>query len=330
MPKPHPKACLGKVVGMIAVVFPGQGSQKPGMGHDLYNRFDVAREVFARVGQATGTDVAKLCFETDEDTLRQTQNAQMALYTCGVAAFLCLKALRPGLKVKYFAGHSVGEYAALACAGIVGTEDGARAVQKRGQVMAESGRLRPGGMAAILGMERSALEEVCREASTYGEVVVVANDNCPGQLVISGDNAAVERACPMATAKGAKRAIPLNVSGAFHSPLMEEPAKQMTEVLATIAFKDAKDGCAVVSNVAAEPISNAEGWAERLVAQLRNPVRWTESVQRMAADGISTYIECGGDVLAGLIKKTHREAVCLKVADAETLKATAESLTLDA
>jgi len=297
------------------------------MGQDLFNNFDAARDVFDRVSKATGIDATKLCFETDDDTLRQTQNAQMALYVCGVAAFLSLKSVKPGLKVKYFAGHSIGEYAALACSGIVSIEDGARAVQKRGQVMAESGRIRPGSMAAILGMERAALEEVCREASSNGEVVVVANDNCPGQLVISGDKAAVERACPLATSKGAKRAIPLNVSGAFHSPLMEEPAKQMTEVLSTIAFHPAADGSAVVSNVVAEPIADAEGWAERLVSQLRNPVRWTESVQRMAADGITTYIECGGgEVLAGLIKKTHREAVCLKVGDSETLKATAEAL----
>lgn len=312
---------------MIAVVFPGQGSQKPGMGQDLYNNFEVARDVFDRVSKAAGIDVAKLCFETDDDTLRQTQNAQMALYTCGVAAYLSLKSVKPELKVKYFAGHSIGEYAALACAGIVSIEDGARAVQKRGQVMADSGRQRPGGMAAILGMERAALEEVCKEASVDGEVVVVANDNCPGQLVISGDKAAVERACPIATSKGAKRAIPLNVSGAFHSPLMEEPAKQMTEVLSTITFNAAADGSAVVNNVVAEPISGAEGWADRLVAQLRNPVRWTESVQRMAADGIETYIECGGgEVLAGLIKKSHREAICLKVGDCETLKAAAEVL----
>jgi [acyl-carrier-protein] S-malonyltransferase len=251
----------------------------------------------------------------------------MALYTCGVAAYRCLVAAKPNVAVKYLAGHSIGEYAALASAEIVSVEDGARAVQKRGQVMAESGRIRLGGMAAIIGLDRDALEAVCKAASTANEVVVIANDNCPGQLVISGDKVAVDRACALATEKGAKRALPLNVSGAFHSPLMEEPAKQMVEVLSKIEFKAAKPGLAVVNNVTAEPISGPEGWAERLVAQLRNPVRWTESVQRMVADGVTTFIECGGgEVLGGLIRRTYKEAVCLKVGDSQTLEQTVSAL----
>jgi [acyl-carrier-protein] S-malonyltransferase len=300
---------------MFAVVFPGQGSQKPGMGKDLFDTCGAARAVFEEVARASGIDIAKLCFEADDDTLRQTQNAQLALYTCGVAAWRVLAEKLPSSSPAYMAGHSIGEYAALACCGIVSVEDGARLVRKRGEVMAESGRVRPGGMAAILGLERGALEEVCKAASTGSEVVVIANDNCPGQMVISGDKEAVGRACGLATEKGAKRALPLNVSGAFHSPLMEEPAKAMREVLAQTTFK-ASAGPVVVGNVSAQPVTDASQWSTLLEEQLRRPVRWNESVQAMLAAGVTTFVECGGgEVLSGLIKRIDKEAVCLKVAD---------------
>ncbi|MEJ5170679.1 MAG: ACP S-malonyltransferase [Fimbriimonadales bacterium] len=303
---------------MFAVVFPGQGSQRPGMGRELHDAFASARAVFDEVSAAIGSDVRKVCFELDEDTLRQTQNAQIALYTCGVAAYAAFREAG-GPQADLAAGHSIGEYAALAAAGIVSVADGARLVAVRGQVMAESGRERPGGMAAVLGLERERLEEVCREASTGDEVVVMANDNCPGQLVVSGDKAAVDRACALATEAGAKRAIPLNVSGAFHSPLMEEPARRMGEALRTVRFS-AGNGTRVVGNVEADVNEDPSRWPELLEAQLRRPVRWTESVRRMLALGCSTFVECGaGDVLTGLLRRIDRDARGLRAADPETV-----------
>ncbi|MCX7800040.1 MAG: ACP S-malonyltransferase [Fimbriimonadales bacterium] len=303
---------------MFAVVFPGQGSQKPGMGRELHDAFASARNVFDQVSEAIGSDVRAVCFEMDEHTLRQTQNAQIALYACGVAAFEAFREAG-GPQPDLAAGHSIGEYAALAAAGIVSVGDGARLVAARGRVMAESGRERPGGMAAVLGLERERLEEVCREASSGGEVVVVANDNCPGQLVVSGDKAAVERACTLATQAGAKRAIPLNVSGAFHSPLMEEPARRMGEALRTVAFGPG-NGTRVVGNVEADANDDPARWPELLEAQLRRPVRWTESVRRMLELGASAFVECGvGDVLTGLLRRIDRDAKGLRASDPETV-----------
>ena len=229
---------------MVAAVFPGQGSQKPGMGRELFESEPHAAEVFARAGDALGFDVAALCFETDEDTLRQTENAQVALFTCGEAAF--------GIA----AGHSVGEYAALAAAGFLTVEDGARLVRRRGLLMAASGQARPGAMAAVLGLEREALEGVCQAASDVG-VVVIANDNCPGQLVISGSVEGVARAGELASEAGAKRVLSLNVSGAFHSPLMTEAAAEMGAALREVEFRPGR--MPVVANATAESPRTSDG-----------------------------------------------------------------------
>jgi [acyl-carrier-protein] S-malonyltransferase len=301
---------------MIAVVFPGQGSQKPGMGKPLFDARSEARGVFDAVTKTTGIDAAKLCFDTDEEMLRQTQNAQLALYTCGMAAWACLDAHIHGIvTVDAFAGHSVGEYAALAASGTLSLEDGAKLVQRRGEIMAGAGEKRPGTMAAVLGLERETLEGVC--ASAHG-VAVIANDNCPGQLVISGDVAAVSEAGEAAMAAGAKRVLPLNVSGAFHSPLMEESATEMRDALDAVAFKS---GRRVFSNVLAQPIISPERWPDLLERQLKSPVLWTETIQNMVNEGIDTFIECGaGDVLSGLIKRTHRDAKTLRVNDLDSLE----------
>jgi [acyl-carrier-protein] S-malonyltransferase len=310
---------------MIAAVFPGQGSQKPGMGKELFQEFEEARYVFESVSRATGIDSVKLCFETDEETLRQTQNAQLALYTCGVAAYESLRARLPdGVKIEAMAGHSVGEYAALAAARVVSIATGATLVKRRGEVMSEAGRERPGTMAAVLGIEREALEKVCREADG---VVVVANDNCPGQLVISGEVDAVAKAGEIAQAKGAKRVLPLNVSGAFHSPLMEGPAIRFAETLDPETFSLGE--ASVYANTTGEPAVDAERWPRMLEDQLRSPVRWTESVQAMIHDGVDTFIECGaGEVLSGLIKRISREVRTLRVSDPASLEETVKSLTV--
>ncbi len=300
---------------MVAVVFPGQGSQQLGMGEDLWKNAPEAREVFDRVSKAVGIDMAELCFRSDDETLRQTENTQIALYTCGLAAWSALKAAMPGLKPMGMAGHSVGEYAALAAAGWLGVEDGAKLVRLRGELMGASGRERPGSMAALLGMEFDAVQALCQEVSGKG-ACVVANDNCPGQLVISGDVAAVQAAVELAPGKGAKRAMPLNVSGAFHSPLMEPSAAELGEALRKTVF--AKGDVPVYSNVTTKPES---GWADLLEAQLKSPVRWRESMGQMVADGATVSAECGhGQVLSGLLKRIDKSVAQLHVGDMASLE----------
>lgn len=305
---------------MMAVVFPGQGSQRPGMGASL-REHAAAVEVFARIDGATGLSTQTICEQLSEEELRQTQNAQVALFACGVAAHAALAA--EGIAAQVAAGHSVGEYAALVAAGVLSVEDGARLVQRRGDLMARSGGLRAGTMAAVLGLEADALKQVCEAATTADSVVVIANDNCPGQLVISGDVAAVERASAMASEAGAKRVLPINVSGAFHSPLMQESAEAMGMALADVNF--AEGSMPVVANVSAQIESS--GWAGLLEAQLRSPVRWTESVGTMLAMGVTTFVECGsGSVLSGLLKRIDREARSLVVEDMDSLRAAVEAL----
>lgn len=280
------------------------------MGQDLWNTQPPAREVFDRVSQAVGRDVADLCFHSDAETLKQTQNAQIALYTCGLAATLSL----PELPVAAYAGHSVGEYAALAAAGVISLEDGAKLVQRRGDIMAEAGIKRPGTMAAVLGMAIPDLEEALKDLEPQG-VAVVANDNCPGQVVISGDVNAIAAAGALLPERGAKRVLGLNVSGAFHSPLMEDSARQMAEALGAASFGAGR--APVFSNVTAAPGSD---WASLLEQQLKSRVRWTESVLAMKEAGVSAIIECGaGEVLCGMIRRIDRDLRTLKVVDAATL-----------
>lgn len=293
------------------------------MGRELFDGREAARSVFERVASATGVDTRKLCFETDEETLRQTENAQLALFTTSVAAFEALKAAAPSATFSAAAGHSVGEYAALAAAGLLPVEDLARLVQIRGQLMAGAGKEQPGTMAAVLGLEFADLKKVCDEA---GGVVVIANDNCPGQLVISGDVEAVGRAGSLATERGAKRVLPLNVSGAFHSPLMEGPARRMGEALEGIEFTPVED-FPVYANVTAEPMTDVERWPRLLEQQLHSPVLWTDTVNNMIRDGVTTFVECGsGEVLSGLIKRISKEVRTLRVGDDASLQATVAAL----
>lgn len=304
---------------MIAAVFPGQGSQTPGMGRELVEQSAAASAVFDAVDAATGLDLRAICWESDEDTLRQTQNAQIALFTCGVAAYRAFKDQFPAVEFGVAAGHSIGEYAALVAGGWLSIEAGARLVVRRGELMAASGKENPGTMAAILGLERATLEEVC--AATNG-IVVVANDNCPGQLVISGEIEAVKAASEAAVAAGAKRALPLNVSGAFHSPLMESSAIVMGESLRATDFTDGE--IPVISNVLAAPGAD---WATLLEAQLKSSVRWTESMGAMVGLGVDTIVEFGaGEVLCGLMKRIDRSVRSFAVKDATGLETTGEAL----
>lgn len=282
------------------------------MGRDLYLHDTYARQVFDEVERATGTSMESLCFETDEETLRQTQNAQLALYACGLAAWTSLKNVMSDLKPVAMAGHSVGEYAALAAAGVISVEDGARLVQRRGQLMAKAGADRPGTMAAVLGMDRAAVESGL--ASISSGTVVVANDNCPGQLVISGDIDAVQEASVKLKECGAKRVLPINVSGAFHSPLMESSAAAMGETLRGATFHEGDTP--VYSNVTAQV---GHDWPDLLERQLKSQVRWTESVQAMVGAGVTTFVECGsGEVLTGMLRRITSDAKGLRVTDTVT------------
>ncbi len=303
---------------MLAAIFPGQGSQKPGMGKSLFDDHVAVRAVFEEISDAAGVNVPGLCFDSDEETLRRTENAQMALYTCGVSAYVAL--VSEGVRADMFAGHSIGEYSALAAGGWITITEGARLVLKRGELMAASGADRPGTMAAVLGLDRAALEAACKSASTDSEVVVIANDNCPGQMVISGDTAAVSRASTLASEVGAKRVLPLNVSGAFHSPLMEESAIAMGERLRVVTYMVGK--APVYSNVTAGAVTDSGEWAGLLEEQLRSPVRWTETIEAMIAAGATTFVECGvGEVLGGLVRRVSKEVQTAAVYDAESLSA---------
>jgi [acyl-carrier-protein] S-malonyltransferase len=279
------------------------------MGADFFD-LPTSIPALAEIQGATGIDVPNLCLNSDAETLTQTQNAQIALYTCGVLAFLALD-----MKPDSVAGHSIGEYAALVAGGVLSIADGARLVRRRGDLMAAAP---PGGMAAILGLDREPLEAACK--SVNQGVVVIANDNCPGQLVISGDKDAVAQACEKAKAAGAKRAMPLHVSGAFHSPLMDDSAREMRKALDQVEFR--KSAIPVYSNVLAAPHEDPAGWPGLLELQLKSPVLWTETLRALAGSGVNQIIECGsGEVLCGLAKRTVEGVSTWAVHDTATLAA---------
>lgn len=301
-----------------AIVFPGQGAQKRGMGSSLYQDHPAARGVFDRVSRITGIDLASLCFEADEDTLRQTSNTQLALFTVSCATWFALSSEHSSLAPGGAAGHSVGEYAALVCASVISLEDGAGLVARRGELMHQAAVNNPGAMAAVLGLPLDDVHRACEQA-TANAIVVVANDNCPGQVVISGDRIAVERATEIAKEMGAKRAISLNVSGAFHSPLMQTAIPGMRAALAGVEFKPGK--WPVVSNVTAAPVTAPDEWRELLAAQIASRVRWTESVLSLRDLGCGTFFECGvGEALTGLLKRIDPTAAGTAIVDAPSLK----------
>jgi [acyl-carrier-protein] S-malonyltransferase len=303
---------------MIAFVFPGQGSQYAGMGKDMADNFPAARQVFEEANDALGFDLATLCYNGPEDELKLTTNTQPAILTVSTAALKVLEQ-ESGLRPAYLAGHSLGEYSALVAAGALSFADAVRTVRQRGAFMQEAVPVGVGAMAAILGLDTVELEAVCREAA-QGQVVSPANFNSPGQVVIAGHATAVERAIELAKARGAKRAMPLPVSAPFHCSLMLPAGERLREVLAGIAVGPLR--APVVSNVEAAPNSDAGRVKELLVAQVSAPVRWDESVQKMAELGVERFIEIGpGKVLAGLIKRIAKGAAAQSVEDVAGLKA---------
>lgn len=289
------------------LLFPGQGSQKPGMGKDLADAFLVARGIFGEVDAALGMDLSRLCFEGPAEELTLTRNAQPALFAHGAAVWALTKdALRP--YVRAAAGHSLGEFTAYYAADSVSLPGAARLVRRRGELMFETGTSRPGTMAAILGTTTTPIEEICERASKEAGLVVPANFNTDDQVVISGEIAGVERAMELAKEAGAKRAIRLPVSGAFHSPLMEPAVVGLTDAIATSAFTDPV--CPVYSNVTAQPSTTAVEAKALLLRQLTSPVRWSTEIRNIAARfSEALYVEMGpGNVLSGLVGRLVKGA----------------------
>jgi [acyl-carrier-protein] S-malonyltransferase len=286
----------------VVLLFPGQGSQKPGMAKDLVDALPPSRDVFAAVDVALGESLSTLCFDGPADTLTLTHNAQPALLGHGAAVWAVVRE-RIGHRVRAAAGHSLGEFTAYHAAGAFDVASGARLVRRRGQLMHESGIARPGTMAAILGDVDGGIEAVCARASADGGCVVPANYNSPGQVVISGEIAAVERAMELAKAAGAKRVIRLNVSGAFHSPLMAVAHDGLAAALDAAHLRDT--AFPVYANVNAEPVTRASDARRLLLEQLTSPVWWTRIVERLAGEfPDALFVEMGpGSVLTGLVKK---------------------------
>jgi [acyl-carrier-protein] S-malonyltransferase len=294
----------------IAYVFPGQGSQKVGMGKDLYDSSEAARSVFQEADRVLGIPLSRLCFEGPEEELRSTNNAQPALLTMSIAAYQASLVSVDKTKViapAFVAGHSLGEYTALVLAGVLDFASAVYLARERGRLMFEAGRKTPGAMAAILGLDEMVVKTVCQETGTW-----LANINCPGQLVISGAKENISKAIEIAKSRGAARAIPLQVSGAFHSPLMQSAVEGLASAISKLNFKD--PAIPLIANVSVSPLISAQAVKEELLQQLCNPVQWQRSVEYMAEKGTMVFVEIGaGNVLTGLIKRINKNVRTINI-----------------
>ena len=289
---------------MKAFVFPGQGAQFVGMGKDLYQNSALAKELFEKANDILGYRITDIMFEGTDEDLRQTKVTQPAVFLHSVISALCMG---DDFKPEMTAGHSLGEFSALVAAGALSFEDGLKLVYARAMAMQKACEAEPSTMAAIIGLSDEKVEEVCDAINREGEIVVAANYNCPGQIVISGSIEGINKACVSLKEAGAKRALPLKVGGAFHSPLMTPAQVELEDAINSTEFHTPK--CPVYQNVDALPHTSAAEIKANLVAQLTASVRWTQTVKNMINDGASEFIECGpGAVLQGLIKKIDKEA----------------------
>lgn len=299
-----------------AYVFPGQGAQRVGMGLDLFNEFPSARRVFQQIDEALGFPLSQLCFEGPAEKLKQTVNAQPAVFAVSIA---CLEAARECLGAAFpspsrVAGHSLGEYTALVAGGALGLVEGARLVRERGRLMQQAGEKEPGGMTAVLGMDFAVLEGVCRDAG-----VEIANLNCPGQVVISGAKRDLEKASGIGQERGGRRFMPLEVSGAFHSRWMGDAHEGLTKEIKSCRLTTLNTP--LVANVSCREITSADEVRDELLAQLCGCVRWQNAVEAMVNSGVSLFIEIGpGQVLSGLIKRTSKEAATRNIGSAADLR----------
>ena len=304
-------------------MFPGQASQYVGMGRDLHDRYPQIRTLYRQAREITGADIAGVSFDGPAETLKQTNYTQLAILVHSVAVASLLN--EQGIHPDYVAGHSVGEYAALVAAGSLGFEESVRLVRLRSELMHEAGQIQPGTMAAVIGLSPREIDEVCRSASAEGEPVQPANFNSPAQTVIAGAVPAVERAMDGARGAGAKRVVPLKVSGAFHSELMEHARQGLAEAIEKAPIARAETP--VVANVTARAVTEADDIRRLLIDQLTSPVRWAESMQTLADHGVDTVVEAGpGSVLAGLMKRMHRGVNILKADKLDDVNAVAETL----
>jgi [acyl-carrier-protein] S-malonyltransferase len=301
----------------VAYVFPGQGAQYVGMGRDLYDSYDSARAVFKQADEALGFPLSQLCFNGPDDELRQTVNAQPAIVTVSLAL---LSAIRNSADNKslpapaFVAGHSLGEYTALAAAGVFDFATAIYLTRQRGRLMHQAGLENPGGMAAVIGLDEALLAEICNQSDTR-----IVNFNCPGQLVISGDVNSLRKAIELAEAKGARRVMPLQVSGAFHTHYMQPAADSLAEIIDNIHFDTPQ--IPIVANTTASEITTVEMAKEELLNQLCNSVQWQRSIKYMIDNGVTTFIEIGpGRVLSGLIKRINRDVKAINISDVEAIK----------
>ena len=284
---------------MKAYIFPGQGAQFSGMGLDLYENSPLAQELFEKANNILGFSITDVMFEGTADELKQTKVTQPAIFLHSV---ILAKVLGDDFKPEMVAGHSLGELSALVAAGVLSFEDGLKLVSQRALAMQKACEIQPSTMAAVLGLEDEVVEQVCNDIDG---VVVAANYNCPGQLVISGEISAIEKACEVLTEKGARRALVLPVGGAFHSPMMEPAREELAAAIEATEFSE--PACPVYQNVPAKAVTSAVEIKENLMAQLTAPVKWTQSIQAMVADGGTEFVEVGpGKVLQGLMRKIDR------------------------
>jgi [acyl-carrier-protein] S-malonyltransferase len=303
-----------------AIVFAGQGAQKVGMGKDLAAAFPTARALFDRADAALGYDLSRICFEGPEAELTKTEHAQPGIYLVSWVALQLLKERMPAFAFDAAAGLSLGEFTALAAAGAMSFEDGLRVVRQRGRFMQEACEATAGGMAAIVGLDEAPTREVCAEAD-----VELANLNCPGQLVISGEKGRIERACELAKARGAKRALPLVVAGAYHSRLMSSARPKLEAVLRDVAIQAPR--VPVIANVNAQAHADPASIGVRLVEQVTASVRWEESMRALLAQGFRQFVEFGpGNALSGFMKRIDPTAATLNVGDTASLEKCALSL----
>jgi [acyl-carrier-protein] S-malonyltransferase len=314
---------IGNRQSAIAYIFPGQGSQYPGMGKDLAENFGAARMVFEEVDDALGFKISQLCFEGPAETLQLTENTQPAILSVSVAGLRALEAEgfpRP----EYVAGHSLGEYSALVAAGSISLSDAVKTVRVRGRYMQEAVHAGQGAMAAVIGLQLAVIEEICKQAS-QDQVCAPANINSPNQVVIAGNAEAVDRAIELLKEKGAKRVVKLNVSAPFHCALMMPAQVRLGADLKALSLDDLRTP--LVSNVDAIEVTEAVSARDSLVRQVSSPVRWLQSIELLIRQGVDTFVEVGpGKVLSGLLRQINRDVKSLNVEDSESLKSTGADL----
>ncbi|MDD4924187.1 MAG: ACP S-malonyltransferase [Dehalococcoidales bacterium] len=301
----------------VAYVFPGQGAQHTGMGQDVFNDFPSARALFEQADESLGFSLSQICFNGPDDELIKTINVQPAIVTTSIAL---LSAAEEQVGSRYFpkpcyvAGHSLGEYTALAVAGVLPIAETVCLARERGRLMYQAGQINPGSMAAIIGLDENTLAEICDQSETY-----IANYNCPGQMVISGKTENIEKAGEMAKTGGAMRVIPLQVSGAFHTPLMSPASQGLSDYISVINFKDAD--IPIIANTTAQAITSSDSIKQELINQLCQSVQWQSSIEFMINDGVDTFIEIGpGKVLCGMIKRINKEVRTINICDIESIK----------